>query len=123
MRNHWPLRLGYFDSSNACAPVVAARHDAASATIAMVLRIMGALPENPVCLFASLRGLLEVAQVRRLLAFARRHQVAFPAQEVVFGADTQNTVALGADVLRPHREFGLVAAVFFMHRPRPRQRI
>src|SRR5579883_1621928 len=65
------------------------------------------------------RGLPEVAQVRRRLAFARRHQVAVAADEIIALADDDVVVVLGAIVLVPDHVAD--AAIAFVHRPRPRE--
>src|SRR5437899_5349417 len=68
---------------------------------------------------ALLRG-AEIAQIRRLLAFAGGHQVAVAAEKIILLANDNVHVALGAVVLRPPHI--AVATITFHDGPRPRQR-
>src|SRR5262247_1376753 len=70
---------------------------------------------------ASLPALLEIAQVRRRLILARRHQQAVRAQHVVLLADSDVRIAFGADVLEPDEV--ALAAILLDHRPGARERI
>src|ERR1700704_6375380 len=70
---------------------------------------------------ASLPRLLEKAQVGRLLAFARRHQQAFGAEEIVLLGDFDVGIAFVADEFVPGRPWILVANEIARHRPGPRQ--
>src|ERR1700731_572361 len=65
--------------------------------------------------------LLEVAQVRRLLVFSRRHQIPVPAHEIVFLADDDMVVVLIAIVLEPPDL--AVATIALVHRPWMREGI
>src|SRR5262245_3918605 len=72
-------------------------------------------PSLPVALL----GGPEVSQIRRLLTFAGRHQIAISAQVIVLVPDNDVVVSLGAVVLRP-LHLGQ-AAVILGHCPRTRQ--
>src|SRR5215470_5462548 len=69
----------------------------------------------------SLPALLEIAQVRWRLVFARRHQQAVRAQHVVLLADGDVRIAFGADVLEPDEV--ALAAIRLDHRPGAGERI
>src|ERR1700681_2116049 len=71
----------------------------------------------------SLLCLIEVAQIRRLLALLGGHQVAFRALEIHLVADEDQSAALHAHILGPDRELAVLAPVFFRHRPWMRQRM
>ena len=53
------------------------------------------------CNYLSLLGRIEVAQVRRFLVLAHRHQIAVGAQEVVLFPDQDVTVVFIAVVWKP----------------------
>src|SRR5205814_6147756 len=53
------------------------------------------------CNYLSLLGRIEVAQVRRLLALAHRHQIAVGAHHVVLISNRDMRVAFGAIVFHP----------------------
>src|SRR5262245_11934555 len=63
----------------------------------------------------SLPALLEIAQVRRRLVLAGRHQQAIRAEHVVLLPDGDVRIAFGADVLDP--EEVALAAILLDHRP------
>src|SRR5262249_52336884 len=66
----------------------------------------------------SLPRLIEVAQIRRLLAFASGHQIAVGAQKIILLADGDVVVGFIAIILVPDRIF--LAAIALHHCPRPR---
>src|SRR5215472_14558908 len=78
---------------------------------------------NPSYVIRSLPRLLEIPQIRRPLAFLRRHQQAIPADHVVLLADANMWVALGAIPRNPHFPFARIANVILGHCPRTRQRV
>src|ERR1700687_1701534 len=63
--------------------------------------------------------LLEIAQIRRRLVFARRHQIAVPADEIIVLADDNVMIVLVAIVLVP-RDLA-VTTIAFVHRPGTRE--
>src|SRR5438067_10896746 len=90
------------------------------------LRIVcGNVPTTVVpALSFSLGGdLLEIPQVRRLLAFPGRHQQTIAAEHVALGADQDVLVVLGAIDLAPERMRGCFATVGLHHGPGARQRV
>src|SRR5713226_10276445 len=64
---------------------------------------------------------LEISQVRRRLILQGWHQVAICTEEIVFFADDDVTVVLGAVVFEP--DDVTVAAIALVHGPRTRQRM
>src|SRR5712671_6662741 len=78
----------------------------------------GFSPLCPSILRALCRG-AEIAQIRRLLAFAGGHQVAIAAEKIILLANDHVHVALGAVVLRPPHI--AVATITLHYRPWPRQ--
>src|SRR5262249_49613112 len=69
------------------------------------------------------RRFLEVAKIGRRLALLDGHQVAVSAHPIGLLADMDHGLALGTDVLGPDRPPGLLATVFLVHGPCPRERI
>src|SRR6266849_6884569 len=65
--------------------------------------------------------LIEVSQIRRLLALLDRHQVAIRTQQIVLVADRDVVVAFDTVVFRPNSL--LLTTVVSRHRPRARQRM
>jgi hypothetical protein len=74
----------------------------------------------PDCHASPLR-VLEISQIRRRLVLLGRHQEAIGAQEIVFFANHDLRVVLGAIRFGPVRTRIRVAPVSFVHRPGPRQ--
>src|SRR5712691_6017657 len=70
-----------------------------------------------------LLSLLEIAQIRRLLAFLDRHQVAVGGQEVALLADVDVLIVLGAIIEVPHDVGTGLAHISLGHRPGTCQRI
>jgi hypothetical protein len=70
---------------------------------------------------ASPLRVLEISQIRRRLVLLGRHQEAIGAQEIVFFANHDLRVVLGAIRFGPVRTRIRVAPVSFVHRPGPRQ--
>ena len=67
--------------------------------------------------------LLEISQVRSLLALLGGHQIAVPAHHVIFLADDDVIVGLGTVFFVPVRVRLCAAPVVFHYRPGPRQRV
>src|SRR5690349_4796685 len=68
-------------------------------------------------------SLLEVAQIRRLLAFLDRHQVAVGGHEIALVADEDVLVVLRTIIEVPHDVGTGLAHVALGHRPGPRERM
>src|SRR5262249_18685288 len=102
-----------------------------SANTIVIVLFIALLPSpalaGPVVLFrwprTLLLSLLEVAQIRRLLAFLDRHQVAVGGHEIALLADIDVLVVLRAIVEIPDQIGTGLAHVSLGHRPGPRQRI
>src|SRR5262249_1413990 len=120
---HDPRRSGYFDSSYARAPAVAATSTAANATTntAAPITRRSSIIILPYRRAPSLRRPLEVSQVRRRLILLDRHQETVGAHHVVLLADEDLLVALMACVLGPERV--LARPVFPRHPPGPGERV
>ena len=80
------------------------------------------LLELSTCLFLRL---CELAQIRRRLVLADRHQHAIAAHEISVLADRDHRVAhaFGAARFAPTRTRVRIVYVFLVHRPGPRQRV
>src|SRR5262249_48477594 len=119
VRCHWPFKSGYFDSSNARAPPIVMHSAAASATEPMMLRLTMTVPrcgwQNQCPSFGSSTSVchsrwslprrIEISQIGRRLVLLGWHQMAIRAQEVVFIADVDMGIVLGANVFGPDRAF------------------
>src|SRR5947208_12525356 len=68
-----------------------------------------------------LLALLEIACVGRLLVFARRHQIAIGADEIILPADEHVAIAFRADEFAPLRLGVWILDVAACHGPGPRQ--
>ena len=69
----------------------------------------------------SLLGLFEISQIRRCLILLGGHQKAIRAEEIVFLADDDLAVALGASIFAPIWTRIRVAPKSLVHAPRLRQ--
>src|SRR5215467_14092093 len=69
---------------------------------------------------ASLRQVLEIAQIRRRLVLADRHQHAVSAHEIALLADGDHRVGLDAGALGPAVTH--IVSIFLVHGPGPSQR-
>src|SRR5438132_9876837 len=129
-----PDQSGYFDSSCAVASSTDSESAARSARAAIERLEKGILTSLALVFYFGLfahdlfrkpastfrdhaiarsvsRG-VEVAQVRRLLALLRGHQIAVGAHKVVLLADHDVIIVLGAEVLVP---FGILLAPIVLH--------
>src|SRR5262249_55165082 len=97
--SHCPLQSGYLDNSCAGAAPTPSGVPPASPTIR---------PRTPV---SPLLLRVEIAQVRRRLILAHRHQQVVAAEEIVLLADGHVPVVLGADGFAPERMLLLAANV------------
>src|SRR5262249_19090464 len=71
----------------------------------------------------SLPRLLEIPQIRGLLALFGGHQQAISTHHIVLLADANVRIALGAVPRNPHRARVGIANVILGHRPGTRQRV
>jgi hypothetical protein len=85
----------------------------------MADNIVGALPVVPI--LWSLRRLFEISQIGRRLILLGGHQESIPVQEIVFRADDDQVVALGARRFAPVWAQTRIAPKCLVHAPRPRQ--
>src|SRR5260370_8222962 len=82
---------------------------------------MGSIRQESAPARSSLLRLLEISQIRRRLILLGRHQESFRAQEVIFLADDDLGVALGARGSAPVRISLRAAPKCLVDAPGPRQ--